>query len=244
MLFLAASLEAWVQSENWGIAKIKTHALSRLALSTAAALFGFTTLAHAGPPLICHPIEIGQAKSLPWVEFNHHGSTDYDVKNLSRDTLAILDSQTPVLVRMETLRRATIYARQDPQAAKELITRLQERAANWDAAGRSDALAWFDVGYLAEAYKQWMGKGEPNPAAGLDGYSLVRKAISLRGSDPEMEFAAAMITLCGPNDAHRDHVQKAMAGAKNNPLLAQNLASNFNHETISELLVAAPAGRF
>jgi hypothetical protein len=132
----------------------------------------------------------------------------------------------------------------DPQAAKELITRLQARAANSDAAGRPDALAWFDVGYLAEAYKQWMGKGEPNPAVGLDGYSWIRKAISLRGSDPEMEFAAAMITLPGPDGAHLDHVQKAMAGAKHDPLLAQNLASKFNHETISELLVAAPAGRF
>jgi hypothetical protein len=64
---------------------------------------------------------------------------------------------------METLRRATIYARQDPQVAKELITRLQARAANSDAADRPVALAWFDVGYLAEAYKQWLGKGEPNP---------------------------------------------------------------------------------
>lgn len=223
---------------------MNTHALSRLTLSTVAILLGFTTLARAGPPLICHPIEIGQAKSLPWVEFNHRGSTGYDVKNLSRDTLTILDSHTPVLVRMETLRRAAIYARQDPQAAKELITRLQERAANSDAAGRPDALAWFDLGYLAEAYKQWMAKGEPNPAAGLDGYSFVRKALSLRGSNPEMEFAAAMITLAGPDIAHRTHVQKAMAGAKHDSLLAQNLASNFKHETISEILVAAPAERF
>ena len=68
------------------------------------------------------------------------------------------------------------------------------------------------------------------------------KAISLRGSDPEMEFAAALITLSGPDGAHRDHVQKTMAGAKSDSLLAQNLASNFNHETISELL-AAPARR-
>jgi len=222
---------------------MNSHALSRLMISIVAVLLGFTTFAQAGPPLICHPIEIGQAKSLPWVEFNHRGRTDYELKNLSRDTLAILASHTPVLVRMETLRRATIYARQDPQVAKELITRLQERAANSDVAGRSDALAWFDVGYLAEAYKQWMGKGEPNPAAGLDGYNLVRKAISLRGSDPEMEFAAALITLPSPDSAHRDHVQKAMAGAKNDSLLAQNLASNFNNEKISELLVAAPAER-
>ena len=223
---------------------MNSHAFSRLAISIVAVLLGFTTFAQAGPPLICHPIEIGQAKSLPWVEFNHRGSTDYDLKNLSRDTLAILDSHAPVLVRMETLRRATIYARQDPQVAKELITRLQARAAKSDVARRPDALAWFDVGYLAEPYKQWMGKGEPNPAAGLDGYSLVRKAISLRGSDPEMEFAAALITLPSPDSVHRNHVQEAMEGAKNDSLLAQNLASTFNNEKISDLLVAAPAKRF
>jgi hypothetical protein len=236
-------LKRGLNQKKRGIEKMNAHALSRLALSIVAVLFGFTTFAQAGPPLICHPIEIGPAKSLPWVEFNQRASNDYDLKNLSQDTLAILDSRTPVLVRMETLRRATIYARQDPQAAKELITRLQARAANSDAAGRPDALAWFDVGYLAEAYKQWMGKGEPNPAAGLDGYSWVKKAISLRGSDPEMEFAAALITLASPGGAHRDHLQKALAGAKQDPLLARNLASNFNHHTISELLASAPAER-
>jgi hypothetical protein len=231
-----------VKSAKMGtIQNMNTHAFSRLPISIVAVLLGFTTFAQAGPLLICHPIEIGQAQSLPWVEWNHRGSTDYDLKNLTRDTLAILASNTPVLVRMETLRRATIYGRQDPQVAKELITRLQARAANSDAAGHTDALAWFDVGYLAEAYKQWMGKGEPNPAAGLDGYSWVRKAISLRGSDPEMEFAAALITLTGPESAHRDHARKAMAGAQSDPLLAQNLASNFNHQTMSELLATAPA---
>jgi hypothetical protein len=219
------------------------YAFSRLAISIVAVL-GLTAVAHAGPPLICHPIEIGDAQSLPWVEFNHTGSTDYHLKNLSRDTLAILDSNTPVLVHMETLRRATIYAGQDPQVAKELITRLQARAANSDSARHPDALAWFDLGYLAEAYKQWMGKGEPNPAAGFDGYSWVRKAIGLRGSDPEMEFAAALITLRGSDSAHQNHTRKAMAGAKSDPLLALNLGSNFNHQTIAELLIAAPEGRF
>jgi hypothetical protein len=220
---------------------MNSHAFSRLTISIMAVLFVFTNFAQAGPPLICHPIDIGQAKSLPWVDWNHRGSTDYDLKNLTRDTLAILDSSTPVLVRMETLRRATIYARLDPQVAKEVITRLQARAANSDAAGHPDALAWFDVGYLAEAYKQWMGKGEPNPAAGLDGYALVKKALSLRGQDSEMEFAAALITLRGPEDAHRDHARKAMAGAKSDPFLARNLSSNFNHQTIAELLVTTQA---
>ena len=75
----------------------------RLAISIAAILVGFTTYAQAGPPLICHPIEIGQAKSLAWIDWNQKGSGGYDLKNLTRETLAILDSKTSVLVRMETL---------------------------------------------------------------------------------------------------------------------------------------------
>src|SRR2546429_8323872 len=86
-----------------------------LLISIVAILLGFTTTAFAGPPLICHPIEIGQAKSLPLIDWNQKGTGSYDLKNLSRDTLAILNPSTPVLVRMETLRRATLYARQDPQ---------------------------------------------------------------------------------------------------------------------------------
>jgi hypothetical protein len=188
----------------------------------------------AGPPLICHRLEIGTAKSLPWAgtAWDLSGNENYDTKNLVRDTLAILDSNAPVLVRMETLRRATLYARRDPQAAKELLTRLHartdEKAAN--------ALTWFDVGYLAATYSQWL---KQNPAAGLDAYDLVKKAISLRGNDPEMEFAAALITLRGPEQDHQQHAQRAIAGAKADPLLAQNLSNHFlgnKNQTVSEAL--------
>jgi hypothetical protein len=223
---------------------MNSRAFPRLAISIAVVLVGFTTYAQAGPPLICHPIEIGQAKSLPWIDWNQKGTGGYDLKNLTRDTLAILDSSAPVLLRMETLRRATIYARQDPQVAKELLTRLQARAANSTDSGLSEALAWFDVGYLIETYQQWIGKAEPNPAAGLDGYAWVKKAVRLRGQDPEMEFAAALITLTGPESDHREHARKAMAGASNDPLLAQNLASDFHSQTVSELLTKAPTGVF
>ena len=213
---------------------MNSHAFSRRAIGLAAVLLGLTTFAHAGPPLICRAIEIGQAKTLPWVDLSYQkGSGGYDLKNLTRDTLGILDSNPSVLVRMETLRRATIYARQDPQVAKELLTRLYARATDSDA-GSPGALAWFDAGYLTEAYKQWLGKGEPNPASSLDGYGWVSKAISLRGSDPEMEFAAALITFSTSERDRNDHVDKAMAGANTDPLLAQNLASYFNRRTIAE----------
>ena len=58
-----------------------------------------------------------------------------------------------------------------------------------------------------------------------------------------MEFAAALVTLMGPESDHQEHARKAIAGAKNDPLLARNLASNFNRQTIAELLTNPPAGR-
>jgi hypothetical protein len=217
-------------------------------IALVAAILCLASVAQAGPPLICHTIEIGQAKSLPWIghNWNLSGGENYDTKNLVTDTLDILTPDTPVLVRMETLRRATLYARKDPLAAKELLARLHARATSAESSGHPDALAWFDTGYLAETYKQWIGQSwmrvsqdEQNPAAGVDGYALVKKALALRGSDPQMEFAAALITLSGPQEEHRQHALRAIAGAKTDPLLAQNLATHFNgpqSQTMSEML--------
>ncbi len=225
---------------------------SRLSLVLLAVMLGIAGSALAGPPLICHAISIGNAKSLPWTDGSGNPTLDpnYDVKNLASDTLAILTPTTPVLVRMETLRRATIYARQDPHAAKELLTRLYARASDSDRAGNPDALAWFDAGYLVECYRQWIGRDlphmtdgmrmDPNPAANLDGYVWVNRAITLHGSDSEMEFAAALITLVGPhkNDLS-GHAERAQAGASSDPLLAENLSSHFigsRGETIAEMI--------
>ncbi len=215
---------------------MRSMVIPRFLFAVVGVLFGFATNALAGPPLICHAIEIGQAKSLPPIDWNSSGTGGYDVKNLSWDTLAILDSNPSVLVHMETLRRATIYARHDPTAGKELLLKLRTRADRAEIAGHADALTWFDAGYLAEAYQQWPGKHEPNPATGLDGYAWIRRAIQLRGEDPEMEFAAALVTLNGPESAYREHVQKAIAGAKEDSLLSQNLAARFHHQTVSEML--------
>jgi hypothetical protein len=229
---------------------MKTSILLSLRVTAGlVVLLAFATPALAGPPLICHRLDIGTARSLPWngTAWDLSGNENYDTRNLVPDTLAILDSGAPVIVRMETLRRATLYSRKDPQAAKELLTKLYQRATASEAAGRSDALAWFDAGYLAEAYGQWFYNA-PNPAAGIDGYSLVTKALALRKqSDPEMEFAAALITLQGPEQAHQEHARRAMAGAKSDPLLARNLANRFlgnGKQTVSNALAKsiAPGG--
>jgi hypothetical protein len=205
----------------------------------AALLMAVAGVAFAGPLLICHTFEIGSAKSLPWSshDWNLTGTERYDTSKLASDTFAILASNSNVLVHMETLRRATLYARKNPAAAKDLLTRLTAGTKSPEPGG-PPALYYFDVGYLAETYKQWLEPSQ-NPARGIDGYALVKQAIQLRGEDPEMEFAAALLTFSGPAEEHREHVQKALAGAKTDPLLAQNLSSHFTGErgdTIAELL--------
>src|SRR6266566_7703854 len=67
----------------------------------------------AGPPMICHTYSIGNDTSLPWgADKNSWSNTDpqYDVENLTADTLKLLDSGKPLLTRMETLRRAAVYS--------------------------------------------------------------------------------------------------------------------------------------
>src|SRR4029079_8572358 len=90
----------------------------------------FASSAAAGPPLLCHPFDIGAAKSLPWSGPAWTAADpSYDVERLVKDTLSLLTPDTPVLVRMETLRRATVYARNDPARAGQLLARLADRTA-------------------------------------------------------------------------------------------------------------------
>lgn len=190
----------------------------------------------AGPPLICHPISIGGAASLPWPSDGGgiFGRPDYDVSHLVSDTLSLLRPSMDVLVRMETLRRATIYAQRNSFIAKELLVKLHARTI----ANAPDALAAFDFGYLVECYKQaqlarteglsaWRDSEWSDPAANLDGYSFVKRAIGMRGEDAEMEFAAALISSTGSHKDRQQRIERAAAGAKDNTLLAENLSNYF-----------------
>lgn len=207
-------------------------------VGVAATILGvlmIVTTALAGPRLICKSVDIGSAPSLPWSNPSTlEGLKDYDVSHLANDTLALLNSNARVLVRMETIRRATIYAQRDSAVAAELLSKFRQRAA----ASANDALAQFDYGYLAASYKQiaWArslgmtvwGRGDwQNPAEGIDGYANVKKAIALSGHSGEMEFAAALITAENSPSAHSEHLRNALAGAKDDPLLAQNIATQF-----------------
>jgi hypothetical protein len=202
----------------------------RLFVALAAAVL-VARPALAGPPLLCFPFDIGTAKSLPIGTGDWHAiDPRYDASHLVDDTLALLTPATPIVTRMETLRRATLYAAKDRTTAATLFDRLQARAATPSA---DAALAVFDFGYLVETYKQGTFLfGAPMAAAqNIDGYNLVAKAAALR-DDSAIEFALAVMTRGNTRlaDAHRTHLARTIAAAKSDALVQANLSRQFGTE--------------
>jgi hypothetical protein len=203
------------------------HLLTALALTLAAA-----APALAGPPLLCHPFDIGTAKSLPWDGSGGwaRGQAGYPIKQLVADTEAILQPGTPVIVRMETLRRAAIYASQDSAVATALADRLAAKAR----AGAADPLAPLDAAYLIGALHQitMLGRdsdfrdrvdGVKRVVNGRDAAPFLTQAIQARPSDPAVAFAAALIALDTDRRAYDGYAARAKAGASQDALLARNI---------------------
>jgi hypothetical protein len=222
-----------------------------MVIALLASLTVLERKALAGPPLICHTIEIGNAASLPWGAPGDWRAVkkNYDLNRLVDDTLALLTPQTPVLARMETLRRATIYAVwamrdrevgftvKDEKVADQLMSRLMDRLRDSVRTNQPPSLALFDAGYLTACYEQagYQSNGQSNGRTpngysmvrkSVDGYAMVRKASDAQSS-AEMEFAAALTSVSPPQPAHRQHLQKAIAGAKDGSLLARNIVNHF-----------------
>lgn len=160
----------------------------------------------AGPPIICERVEIGTAKSLPWQQ-NANGWNgalpSYKLAALADETLAILTPSAPLALRMETIRRAAIYAAKDEAVAAQLTSRLLARVADAEAKSKADFNAWFDAGYYAEALRQiafvyrydmlsaaereqWRLRGD---ARVLDGRPWLEQAIRRGGKGMEVALA-------------------------------------------------------
>jgi len=207
-------------------------ARTRQALVALVAVVVFATPALAGPPLICHPFLTDGGKLIAWGSGNGWNSPDrsYDIKNLIADTTAVVTADSPVLTRMENLRRASIYAMKDPQVANALLKVFMDRALHTTTNGT----AWFDAGYLIETYKQAVvirelrnpsqpGWAEVDETIKVDGYNWVKKAMAMTTSpSAEMEFAASLMTQGSLAQAHR---AKAIAAAPKNSVIARNLAA-------------------
>jgi len=206
-----------------------------LIASFALALCSLAAPALAGPPFICHPFEIGSAASLPWTNGDYLGMRgDYDITRVVADAEALLKTEMPTLARMETLRRAVLYASQNRALAERLVATLAARVDAADKTGRSDAIALFDLGYTLEAMSEvemlghHMGSDlavRGRELAGMtrpdDGRALILKSAALRSDDAGIAFALALIERA---EDKQPHLLKARAGAKQDRLLATNMA--------------------
>ncbi len=172
--------------------------------------------AMAGPPAVCWQVEIGKAKSLPWGGGELEARKDYDTRRVVKDALELLAPGMPVLVRMETIRRAAIYIDISAASRDALLKALMLRVLDAEALGKPSALAWFDAGYAMGLFRHFQQFGR-------DGYPWVRKALKIRRTDAEMEYACAILTVTGKKETFLHHLGKAAEGAKQNPLLERNL---------------------
>ena len=218
--------------------------MTRLFRSTLAPLLGIaaaaivtsSTPAFAGPPLLCHPFDIGTARSLPWSGAHSwfDGDPGYRIEKVVADTEGLLTPSTPVVVRMETLRRAAIYASADGAVAARLLDRFVKRAEAPNASGQPDALHLLDAAYIAGAYREMAMLGRDSfwapRAAGLRAAlgntkdaALIGRSVAARPDDPGIRFAAALILADSDRQAYREHAEKARAGASRDELLARNI---------------------
>ncbi len=223
---------------------MKNHRSIKFALSLLV-LISLVIPALAGPPLICHPFEIGEAKSIAW-----NGSQwrdikkDYDINQLVPDVMAILETDAPILVRMETMRRASVYAVWslrdhkvgfDPKGDRVALALLDKIMARKDAAEKNgyktkaEKLALFDAGYLLETYKYIGFEETSKRTLTTEGLAWVEKANNALDCPGEMEMALAIMLQNhrGQEAAQDKHLKIAVSKAAEGSLLAKNLVSHF-----------------
>jgi hypothetical protein len=185
-------------------------------LAGLALAFGLAALpsravapAVAGPPLLCFPLDIGGAATLPFGGEGFDVKSDLSTAEVVKQAHAILEKSDDPLVHMETLRRATIWfmsrnegPREDRSADAsrgESAAAARFRAALSDsvlvaaaapeksaAAKRRAALGWFDLGYFQAAARQGGALESTHER------DFLEKSVALAPDDVALRFGVAL----------------------------------------------------
>lgn len=206
------------------------------AIGGVLAVFAIADGVHAGfITRLMDPFDIGDARSLPWGTDPTSGIPGYDTARLVRDTDALLTPSTPIIVRLETLRRAVLYASGDRAVAKALLVAVTGRAHVTARSSTPDARAVLDAAFVTDLF--WQIGEHSNPpfsrqsriVRGLieqpGGYALIQRALGSIPKDAEFMFGVALIA--GVNHlgeaTFANAARAARAGAPGDTLLARNL---------------------
>ena len=140
---------------------------------------------------------------------------------------------TPVIVRMETLRRAAIYASRDRHVAERLVALVIGRIASVSRPGYPDAMAFFDAAYVIEVLKELQDFAPGSKVfwardraivaiiRSYDARALMEQSAALRPKDGAIQLALALLL---PPDEAEPHLRRARVIANGDEVLANNLA--------------------
>ena len=134
---------------------------------------------------------------------------------------------------METLRRAAVYAGKDRAAGLELAGHLIARALASEGKGQNDRLAVFDAGYVVESMKQMSHITSVPTLASVDGYDWVKR--SLPGLQDKLAAEYALGLIKADSSWPNEHMRRAVAGAREGTLLAQNLLKHFQNQSLDSV---------
>ncbi|MEM7245733.1 MAG: hypothetical protein AAF533_10340 [Acidobacteriota bacterium] len=206
--------------------------MTRLVLSAALLTALSASSALAGPPLLCHPLEIGEAESLPWQEAKAwRGLADgYDTSRIAADTLKLVAAESSPVVRMETLRRAAVYCLKSRETTRDLLLGLSARAAS----SEPDSVARFDLAYFLAACRQGREFFEREGHEDLlelfedfDVRGVILESARARPEQADFLLAAAVLTEMGSRSEHQRHVRRVRAAARPGTLSWRNVRARY-----------------
>ena len=203
------------------------------ALGLAVGLSALPTRA-AGSPLLCFPLDVGGAATLPFGGDGFDVKSDLTTEEVVKQTRTLLEKSDDPLVHMETLRRATIWFMNKDAAeaagkfrAALADATLRAAAAAGDGAARThgEALRWFDLGYFQAAARQGgvlQLKGE---------HEWLEKAARLAPDDLALRFGVALAQYFPGEEEDRKawagHLQVVLDAKEPPALVKKNAVSTF-----------------
>jgi hypothetical protein len=99
--------------------------------------------------------------------------------------------------------------------------------------GPTNSQALFDAGYFVESMKQMSHISKVNPFGSIDGYDWVKRSLPGLPDKLAGEYALGLIqsNTTWPNE----HIRRAVAGAQEGTLLAENLSKHFRDQSFAQV---------
>jgi hypothetical protein len=187
-----------------------------------------------GSPLLCFPLDVGAAATLPFGGDGFDVKSDLTTEEVVKQTRALLEKSDDPLVHMETLRRATIWfmGKDAAEAAGKFRAvladaTLRAAAAAGDGTARAhhEAMRWFDLGYFQAAARQGGVLQLRNE------HEWLEKAARLAPDDLALRFGVALAQYFPGEEEDRkawgSHLLVVLDAKEPSPLLKKNAVSTF-----------------